>query len=98
MPRADYSFIRPEIREAIDAYAEMGRPVGGFLTAALENNLREAFGMADEGNIEAMFHIVCYFHNEIPGLCWGSPERVKAWLLKKEQERSAAVVPNHGRA
>ena len=34
-------------RNQIDQYVETGCPVGGFLSAVLENNLQEALGRAD---------------------------------------------------
>ena len=58
---------------------------GGFLIAVLENNLRKSFGQADKKNREALFEIVCHCYNELPSICWGSPEKVKNWLLRKEE-------------
>ena len=57
---------------------------GGFLIAVLENNLRKSFGQADKENREALFEIVCHCYKELPSICWGSPEKVKNWLLGKE--------------
>jgi len=78
--------MRPEIKAAIDRYANDHVPTGGFLEAVLGNNLRESFARADEGNIRDMFEIVKYCYNEIPGICWGSPERVRAWLTPPESK------------
>ena len=58
---------------------------GGFLIAVLENNLRKSFGQADKANREALFEIVCHCYNELPSICWGSPEKVKNWLLGKSR-------------
>lgn len=85
----DYSRIRPEIIESIRAYADEGWPTGGFLMAVLSNDLKEAYGRADDGNIEAMYEIIKYCYNEIPSACWGSPEAVKEWIEKKQTERNA---------
>lgn len=71
---------RPELLEAIDRYAKLKIRTGSFLQAVLENNLREAFARADEGNRAAMFEIVKYCHNNIPADCWGSEAKVAAWL------------------
>ena len=67
-------------KEAIDAYVSERRPPGGFLTAVLTNNLKESFAMADDNNREAMYDIVCYCYNDIPGKCWGSKKAVRKWL------------------
>lgn len=85
----NYAKIRPEIIESIRAYADEGRPTGGFLRAVLSNDLKESFGRADDGNQATMFEIVSYCYNEIPSDCWGSPETVKEWLKKKRVERGA---------
>lgn len=55
-------------------------PCGSFLTAMLENNLMEACGQADEQNQVAIFEICTFIYNEIPFLCYGSPEKIEAWL------------------
>lgn len=72
-------------KESIDLYVERGVMLGSFVMAVLENNLKEAFGRADEGNIAEMFHIVSYCYNNIPVNCWGSPEKVARWLKGMER-------------
>jgi len=64
----------------IDRYVNERIEPGGFLRAVLENDLREAFGRADLINREALFDIVAYIYNECPAVCWGSREKVQAWL------------------
>ena len=70
----------------IKRYVENRIPPGGFLTAVLENNLRKSFGQADKENREALFEIVCHCYKELPYNCWGSPEKVKNWLLGKNRD------------
>ena len=82
----DYSFIRPDIRDALDAWGREAFPVGGFLTAVLENNLSEALGRADEYNLKTIFHIVSYVYNELPSHCWGSPKNVSQWQRRFKNE------------
>ena len=67
-------------RQGIDAYVKERRPIGDFLTAVLTNNLRASFQTADEENRANLFYVVNYCYNEIPSDCWGSPEKVQAWL------------------
>ena len=69
----------------IKRHVENRIPPGGFLTAVLENNLKKSFGQADKENRKVLFEIVCYCYNELPSICWGSPEKVKNWLLRKEE-------------
>ena len=79
-------FEEPEVPQStidcIDRYVNYRVPPGSFVRACLENNLKEAFGRADDANARAMKKIVIYMYNKIPAHCWGSPERVKAWLAE----------------
>jgi len=81
-----------EVIEDLRHYVERGQPTGDFLQAVLENNLRESFGRADEWNRSNMFLIVSYCYNYLPALCWGSPEKVTAWLDFKRQQREMEQV------
>ena len=80
LDHTDYTMVRSDILDSIDRYVEEHLQPGGFLTAVLENNLKEAFDRADNDNLTKLFNIVRYCYNEIPSPAWGSPERVKAWL------------------
>ena len=74
------SKIKPAIQEALRGYIEEHRPVGGFLTAVLENDLAQAFGRADPENLATLYEIVQWVYMEAPAECWGSPANVRAWL------------------
>lgn len=58
------------------------RPTGHFVTALLSNNLLETVNRADDENILAVRALVTWLYNDAPGPCWGSPEKVKAWLAE----------------
>ena len=72
--------MRQDIKDALDRYAQDRCPTGGFLRAVLENDLMEAIGSADEGNLMCLHEICSYVYNHIPFNCHGSPEKVQAWL------------------
>ena len=76
----NYEFLPEHIRCAMQRYIENRIPPGGFLMAVLSNNLVEACSRADSINRERLFDIVSFLYNEVPSVCWGSPEKVKAWL------------------
>lgn len=76
--------MRPDIREAIDAYAANHDTVGGFLTAVLENKLKESVQLADDDNLRDLQEIVSYVYQHVPSQAWGSPTRVEAWLAGPE--------------
>lgn len=71
--------IPPLVFNAIQRHVEFGANVGGFTTACLENDLREAVGRADVYSLAALNVIVQLLYNEIPSPAWGSPEKVRAW-------------------
>ena len=83
----DYSNIPESTIAAIRKHADHGYDVGHFVTAVLENNLKEAVNKADDSNIRVLQDIVKYCYWEIPSYCWGSPEKVAAWKELKGKER-----------
>lgn len=60
---------------------------GGFLEAVLRNDLKEALGRADFRNRRKIFEWVEYLYNYAPAICWGSNDRVAAWLNEKDNEK-----------
>lgn len=84
---ADYSNIPESTIAAIRKHADHGYEVGHFVTAVLENDLKEAVNRADDFNIRVLPDIVRYCYWEIPSPCWGSPKKVAAWKELKEKER-----------
>ena len=84
-----------DIVESLQRYVDHGVPTGSFLQAVLENDLKESFARADDDNRDALFEIVNHCYNEIPGNCWGSPEKVEAWLAMHEAQRT---TPQGGEA
>lgn len=75
-----------EIVESLKLYVEKRVPTGGFLEAVLKNDLCEALGRADKVNSRLLKSIVMYVYWEIPGNCWGSEEKVDAWLNSRDRK------------
>jgi hypothetical protein len=94
--------IKASTIEGIRRYADMHCRTGSFLEAVLCNDLKEACMRADDENRENLFEIVEYCWCNIPHSCWGSPERVKAWLEGKiieeqrERERERVTIESEG--
>lgn len=84
-----FKAVPPDTLQSINRYVRFGEPVGGFLTAVLENNLVQSFNRADERNIAAMFDIVSYLYNHCPLDCYGSPAKVEAWYKQHRDAREA---------
>ena len=80
----DYTGLPWALRTGVQEYVEHHHPPGDFLTAVISNDLKEALGRADDGNRARLFDIVAWFYNEAPGICWGSPERMRDWLALAE--------------
>jgi len=83
--------ISDEMLASLKGYVEQGRPVGGFLTAVLANDLMDACGRADDTNIQNLPAFAAWVYNECPSPAHGSREKVKAWLAKFQRARDAAV-------
>ena len=81
----------PEVPRDVEAtltdYIQTGVPMGGFLTAVVENDLANAVGRADAQNAAALRSIVMWIYNEAPSACWGSKEKVRAWIYAHEEIR-----------
>lgn len=66
--------------QTIERYVQRGVYTGDFLQAVISNDLREAVGRADDGNLRALHEIVKVFYNYCPGQCWGNREAYKNWV------------------
>ena len=82
-------------KAGIDRYVQHGIIPGDFLRAVLSNDLKESFGRADLENRRDMFEIVQYLYNNVPSVCWGSPEKVASWIEFKSNERNAKAAKPH---
>jgi len=61
-------------------------PCGHFLTAVLENDLKEACARGDDECMWLLPVIVAYLYNEAPCGSWGSKANVNAWLAARVVE------------
>ncbi len=64
----------------LERYLESHVRPGQFLSAVLQNDLREAVGRADDKNVRLLHVYVAYLYNEAPAKSWGSKEAFDAWL------------------
>ncbi len=88
----NYDRLPEHIRGGVQRYIEEGCPVGSFLAAVISNDLKESFGCADEVNRQRLFDIVSFFYNEAPSPCWGSPEKMRAWLKMGADRREGRTL------
>ena len=85
-PETDLTYSRlPErYRGGMKRYIEEHIPPGSFIRAMLENDLQGVMGNVDLDTVSELRNIYLWIYNEAPGICWGSPEKVTAWVKKKE--------------
>ena len=72
------------MHDALMDYVVERRIPGHFLTAVLENDLREAVVQADDANLDALGNWVKVLYNYCPSHSWGSHSRVRAWCRGEE--------------
>jgi hypothetical protein len=78
-----YRAIPSYILTSLYDYVEHHSAPGHFLTAILSNDLFAAFGRADRDAQNAIGLLITFIHNNVRTDCYGSPEKVSAWLNKK---------------
>lgn len=81
----NYARAPNDLGPSLQRYIEHRIPMGGFMTAVLKNNLKEACARADHINKNLIFEIVEWLYNEAPSGCWGSPNNVEAWLQHRDR-------------
>ena len=84
--------VREDMIAALEEYVSDGVPLGGFLRAVVENDLKGACGRADGGNIGNLPAFVAYAYNEMPSTSHGSPEIYKRWLEQHAERRRNEAV------
>jgi hypothetical protein len=67
-------------------------PDDPFLDAVICNDLVEACLHADAENLANLPAYAAFFYNEAPAPCWGSREKVEAWLGRGKQAAIAEEV------
>jgi hypothetical protein len=66
----------------IEMYIRDGVVPGGFLTAIITNNLKDAVQYADDENVGNIPAYVDYFYNVAPARCWGSEANMQRWCIE----------------
>ena len=90
-----WDHVPDHLREGLDAHLCDGRPVGGFLTAVLSDELTHAVARGDETSLSGLWGLMHFLVCEAPAGSWGSPAAVAAWrerggLFGRPQGRESA--------
>lgn len=81
-----YSYqIPPEMVEGLELYINHHVRQGSFLHAVLCNDLIEACKCADKRNMACLPAYANFLYNYAPAACFGSREKVSAWLRMTTQ-------------
>lgn len=71
MFEGQYAAIPAHMQESLSRWVEEGKVPGDFLQAVIRNDLRDAFGRADAGNLPLLQIYVQWFYNVAPMGCYG---------------------------
>jgi hypothetical protein len=83
MQEQPMTFLRQEDRKSIERYHKEHEDPGSFLKACLENDLISAMRLADTYHAVTIFPIMAFIYNFLPMNCYGSKEKVIAWLQQR---------------
>lgn len=75
-------------------FVEQGIKPNRFLCAVLENDLNEACKQGDDLNLCNLPAFAAYLNNEASIYCWGTPERVAAWVARGGLECNTPNIPH----
>ena len=67
---------------AIIRYYENHIEPGSFMSAVINNDLKNACSHADNTNRHRLFDYMMWFYNEAPSGTWGYPEATHDWLMQ----------------
>ena len=87
---SQYDAIPAHMMSGIQRYVSHGAPPGDFLTAIICNDLKKAVEHADDTNMTLIHLYVKYFYNRTPAPCWGSRDKMDAWVAAIEVARREA--------
>jgi len=82
----EFASIPEHMQGALRRYVLEGIAPGHFLTAVICNDLKGAVGNADDTNLALLQTYVRWFYNIAPGQCWGSKEKMDAWMHDRRAE------------
>lgn len=83
----EYSAIPERMQEGLKRYVIDRLRPGDFITAVVQNDLRNAVGHADDENLPLIPLYVRWFYNRAPSRCHGSPKAFVEWLEKLDALR-----------
>lgn len=74
--------------EGLEMWINLGVKHGSFLDAILCNDFMRAMDRADTQNAMNIQAYAYFLYNYAPSDCYGSPEKVNAWIEKKGKSKN----------
>jgi hypothetical protein len=87
MNEINYLILPEHMQDAMRRYVEHGIRPGSFLYLILCNDFVHALGHADPINMARIVSFAGFLYLEASQGCWGSREKVDAWIKARELER-----------
>jgi hypothetical protein len=81
----NYHDLPEHMQDGARRYVEDGTKPGDFMVAVLSNDLVGALERADPINAARIHDWAIWLKWEAPGNCWGSSEKVAAWINRREK-------------
>ena len=75
--------------QTFERYRDFGLEPGSCSRAILENNLLETVRRADHPTRFLLAQLVTFVYSELPMECWGSRQKVDAWIKAKREAGNA---------
>jgi len=82
--------IPKHLVEGLNFYCTYGLLPGRFLRAVINNDLAEACATGDTDGLRVLPAIVAWLYHQAPAECWGSEEKVNAWVKHMAEQRELA--------
>lgn len=92
--KPDYSLLPAHCQGGMRRYIEEGIAPGDFMLAVLSNDLVGAASRADNTNINRLKDYALFLYNEVPSTCWGSREKVDAWMQMMRAKKLGETITN----
>ena len=80
------TLIPQRMHDGIVRYITHRIAPGHFLSAVIQNDLKQACSRADDENRHLLWEYVVFFYNHAPMGCWGSVQKFDDWLKGSEDE------------
>lgn len=88
------AYVPTRLQDGLRRYVCEGIAPGSFLQAIFRGDLFDAVGRADPDMLIWLPNICTFIFNYCPAPCWGSKQKVNAWVVKHAHER--AIEPAEG--